>query len=107
MLEAVGAMREMNPMLGLRGCRLGLLYPEINVMQTRAILEAAIELAREGKKLQPKIMIPLVGRVNELKERRRQLEAVAQELTAEPASTVAFNFGKMIERPATALTADA
>ena len=77
MLEAVGAMREMNPMLGLRGCRLGLLFPEINVMQTRAILEAARELAKEGKKLHPKIMIPLVGHVNELKEVRRQLEAVA------------------------------
>jgi len=49
MLEAVGSMREMNPMLGLRGCRLGLLFPEINVMQTRAILEAASELAKEGK----------------------------------------------------------
>src|SRR5260221_187597 len=83
MLEAVGAMREMNPMLGLRGCRLGLLYPEINVMQTRAILEAALELAREGQKIHPKIMIPLVGHVNELKEVRRQLQAVAQEITAE------------------------
>src|SRR5712692_7431912 len=62
MLEAVGAMREMNPMLGLRGCRLGLLFPEINVMQTRAILEAALELAKEGKKLKPKIMSPLVGK---------------------------------------------
>ena len=78
LLEAVGAMREMNPMLGLRGCRLGLIYPEINVMQTRAILEAASELAQEGKKLQPKIMIPLVGHVNELKEVRRQLETVAE-----------------------------
>ena len=106
MLEAVGAMREMNPMLGLRGCRLGLLYPEINVMQTRAILEAAIELAREGKKLQPKIMIPLVGHVNELKEVRRQLEAVAQEITAEAGSAVAYKFGTMIELPRAALTAD-
>ncbi len=106
MLEAVGAMREMNPMLGLRGCRLGLLYPEINVMQTHAILEAAIELAREGKKLQPKIMIPLVGHVNELKEVRRQLEAVAQEITAEAGSAVAYKFGTMIELPRAALTAD-
>ncbi|HKF39198.1 MAG TPA: pyruvate, phosphate dikinase, partial [Ktedonobacteraceae bacterium] len=106
MLEAVGAMREMNPMLGLRGCRLGLLYPEINVMQTRAILEAAIELAREGKKLQPKIMIPLVGHVNELKEVRRQLEAVAQEITAAGGSAVEYKFGTMIELPRAALTAD-
>ena len=105
MLEAVGAMREMNPMLGLRGCRLGLLYPEINVMQTRAILEAALELAREGKKLHPKIMIPLVGHVNELKEVRRQLEAVAKEITAEVGTAVEYKFGTMIELPRAALTA--
>jgi pyruvate, orthophosphate dikinase len=106
MLEAVGAMREMNPMLGLRGCRLGLLYPEINVMQTRAILEAAQELAKEGMKLQPKIMIPLVGHVNELKEVRRQLEAVAKEITAEAGSSIDYKFGTMIELPRAALTAD-
>src|SRR6202030_3837965 len=106
LLEKVGAMREMNPMLGLRGCRLGLLYPEINVVQTRAILEAALELAREGKKLQPKIMIPLVGHVNELKEVRRQLEAVAQEITAEAGSAIEYKFGTMIELPRAALTAD-
>jgi pyruvate,orthophosphate dikinase len=106
LLEAVGAMREMNPMLGLRGCRLGLLFPEINVMQTRAILEAATELAKEGKKLQPKIMIPLVGHVNELKEVRRQLESVAQEVTSEAGSAVAYKFGTMIELPRAALTAD-
>ncbi|GAC1657777.1 MAG: hypothetical protein NVS4B7_03790 [Ktedonobacteraceae bacterium] len=105
MLEAVGAMREMNPMLGLRGCRLGLLFPEINVMQTRAILEAATELAKEGKKLQPKIMIPLVGHVNELKEVRRQLEAVAKEITAESGAAVDYKFGTMIELPRAALTA--
>ena len=105
MLEAVGAMREMNPMLGLRGCRLGLLYPEINVMQTRAILEAALELAREGKKIHPKIMIPLVSHVNELKEVRRQLEAVAEEITSEVGSAVAYKFGTMIELPRACLTA--
>jgi pyruvate,orthophosphate dikinase len=106
MLEAVGAMREMNPMLGLRGCRLGLLFPEINVMQTRAILEAASELAKEGMKLQPKIMIPLVGHVNELREVRRQLEAVAKEITSEVGSAVEYKFGTMIELPRAALTAD-
>ncbi len=106
MLEAVGAMREMNPMLGLRGCRLGLLFPEINVMQTRAILEAAAELAREGKKLQPKIMIPLVGHVNELKEVRRQLEATAKEIAGESGGNVEYKFGTMIELPRAALTAD-
>jgi pyruvate, orthophosphate dikinase len=106
LLDEVGSMREMNPMLGLRGCRLGLLFPEINVMQTRAILEAALEVAKEGKKLQPKIMIPLVGHVNELKEVRRQLEEVAREITAEGGSAVAYKFGTMIELPRAALTAD-
>ncbi len=106
MLEAVGAMREMNPMLGLRGCRLGLLFPEITIMQTRAILEAAQELAGDGKKIHPKIMIPLVSHVNELKEVRRQLEAVAKEITAEDGSAVEYKFGTMIELPRAALTAD-
>jgi len=105
MLEAVGAMREMNPMLGLRGCRLGLLFPEINVMQTRAILEAALELAKEGKKLKPKIMIPLVGHVNELKEVRRQLEAVAKDSTSQAGAAIDYKFGTMIELPRAALTA--
>ena len=105
LLEAVGSMREMNPMLGLRGCRLGLLFPEINVMQTRAILEAARELAQEGKKIHPKIMIPLVGHVNELKEVRRQLEAVAKEITSEAGSAIEYKFGTMIELPRAALTA--
>ncbi|HEX6557406.1 MAG TPA: pyruvate, phosphate dikinase [Ktedonobacteraceae bacterium] len=107
LLDEVGSMREMNPMLGLRGCRLGLLFPEINIMQTRAILEAALEVAREGKKLQPKIMIPLVGHVNELKEVRRQLEATAKEIAGEEGnSAVAYKFGTMIELPRAALTAD-
>ena len=106
LLDAVGNMREMNPMLGLRGCRLGLLFPEINVMQTRAILEAARELAQEGKKIQPKIMIPLVGHVNELKEVRRQLEAVAHEIADEVGGAIEYKFGTMIELPRAALTAD-
>src|SRR2546430_2158758 len=106
LLDEVGSMREMNPMLGLRGCRLGLLFPEINIMQTRAILEAALEVAREGKKLEPKIMIPLVGHVNELKEVRRQLEAAAKEIAGEEGnSAVAYKFGTMIEIPRAALTA--
>jgi len=98
-------MREMNPMLGLRGCRLGLLFPEINLMQTRAILEAAANVAKEGVTLQPKIMIPLVGHVNELAEVRRQLEAVAKELTTELGGRVDYKFGTMIELPRAALTA--
>ncbi len=95
----------MNPMLGLRGCRLGLLFPEINIMQTRAILEAALEVAREGKTIHPKIMIPLVGHVNELKEVRRQLEAEAKKIAGEAGEGVAYKFGTMIELPRAALTA--
>jgi pyruvate,orthophosphate dikinase len=106
LLEAVASMREMNPMLGLRGCRLGLVFPEINVMQTRAILEAAAEVAKSGRKVYPKIMIPLVGHVNELREVRRQLEAVAQEITAEVGSAVDYKFGTMIELPRACVTAD-
>jgi pyruvate,orthophosphate dikinase len=107
LLEAVSSMREANPMLGLRGCRLGLLFPEINIMQTRAILEACAELAKEGKKLQPKIMIPLVGHVNELREVRRQLEAEAEVIARESgaAGHIAYKFGTMIELPRAALTA--
>ena len=106
LLEAVGSMREANPMLGLRGCRLGLLYPEINIMQTRAILEAVAELEQAGKKLHPKIMIPLVGHVNELKEVRRQLEAVAEDIDKQQGRTIEHKFGTMIELPRAALTAD-
>jgi pyruvate,orthophosphate dikinase len=76
-------------------------------MQTRAILEAALEVAQKtGKKPQVKIMIPLVGHVNELREVRRQLEAVAKEITAEAGSAVEYKFGTMIELPRAALTAD-
>jgi pyruvate,orthophosphate dikinase len=105
LLHAVAGMREANPMLGLRGCRLGLLFPEINVMQTRAILEAAAAVAREGVKVQPKIMIPLVSHVNELREVRRQLEEVAQDITKELGGKVEYKFGTMIELPRAALTA--
>src|SRR5258708_39799101 len=98
-------MREMNPMLGLRGCRLGLLYPEINVMQTRAILEAAQELAKQGMKPQPKIMILRAGHVNELKEVRRQCEAGVYDGTPEAFSAIAYKLGYMLKLPPTSLTA--
>jgi pyruvate, orthophosphate dikinase len=92
-------------MLGLRGCRLGLLFPEINVMQTRAILEAARNVANDGIKVHPEIMIPLVGHVNELHEVRRQLEAVAKEIAGESGGQIEYKFGTMIELPRAALTA--
>jgi len=105
MLNAVAQMRESNPMLGLRGCRLGLIFPEINVMQTRAILQAAVELAKEGIQCKPKIMIPLVGHVNELAEVQRQLEAAAEDVVTQTGQRIDYKFGTMIELPRAALTA--
>lgn len=106
LLKAVEGMREMNPMLGLRGCRLGLVFPAINEMQTRAILTAAIEVSQEGVTPLPEIMIPLVGHVNELKVVRDQLEKVAEEVTKESGVKVNYKFGTMIEVPRACLTAD-
>jgi pyruvate,orthophosphate dikinase len=107
LLAAVEKMAEMNPMLGLRGCRLGLLMPEIIEMQTRAILEAACEAKRAGREVHAKIMIPLVGHANELKVTRSYLEAVAKQVLAEEGLELDYKFGTMIEIPRAALTADA
>jgi len=105
LLRAVEALREANPMLGLRGCRLGLLFPGINEMQVRAIMEAACELKTEGVDARPEIMIPLVGHVNELNRVRTQLEQVARGVMAERGVEVHYKFGTMIEVPRAALTA--
>ncbi|MBA7593346.1 Pyruvate, phosphate dikinase [subsurface metagenome] len=106
LLTRVAAMRETNPMMGLRGCRLGIIHPDINEMQVRAIFEAACELKREGRDPRPEIMIPLVGHVNELKVVREQLERVAHEIMAKHGVEVPYKFGTMIEVPRAALTAD-
>ncbi len=106
LLHAVEAMREQNPMLGMRGCRLGLLIPDIIRMQTRAILAAATRVAGEGLTPLPEIMIPLVGHVNELAETRRILEAEVARIVAEAGQQVSYKFGTMIEVPRGALTAD-
>ncbi len=106
LLLAVGQMHEANPMLGMRGCRLGLLYPAIYAMQVRAILSAASDLAKHGVDIRPEIMIPLVGHVNELKMVRDQLEAVAAEIEQETGQALHYKFGTMIELPRAALTAD-
>jgi pyruvate,orthophosphate dikinase len=106
LLKRVEGMREANPMMGLRGCRLGIIYPEINEMQVRAIFEAACELKREGKNPKPEIMIPLVGHVNELKLVREQLEKVAHEVMQKHGVDLKYKFGTMIEVPRAALTAD-
>jgi pyruvate,orthophosphate dikinase len=106
LLREVERHAEANPMMGLRGCRLGLTFPEINEMQVRAIFEAACELAAEGVSVLPEVMIPLVGHVNELARVRGQLEQVAQAVMAERGHTVDYKFGTMIELPRAALTAD-
>jgi pyruvate,orthophosphate dikinase len=105
LLRAVEALHESNPMLGLRGCRLGLMYPGINEMQVRAIIEAACELKREGVNARPEIMIPLVGHVNELDRVRGQLEQTARDVMTEQGVVVDYKFGTMIEVPRAALTA--
>ena len=105
MLHAVEAMREANPMLGLRGCRLGITMPEITKMQVRAIFEAACQLKKEGKDPRPEVMIPLVGSVNELKNQKDILEPEAKAVMAEQGVQVHYKFGTMIEIPRGALTA--
>jgi len=106
MLRAAESMHEINPMLGLRGCRLSIVYPEIVAMQTRAILEGAAEVIKAGGKALPEIMIPLVGHVNELRVVRADLERTAKEVEAEQGVSIPYSFGTMIEVPRGALTAD-
>ncbi len=100
-------LHEMNPMLGHRGCRLGITFPEIYKMQVRAIMEAACELAKEEKfKIIPEIMIPLVGHVNELKRMREDTEEVCRTVMKELGVTLEYMVGTMIELPRAAITAD-
>jgi pyruvate,orthophosphate dikinase len=106
LLAAVESMREQNPMLGLRGCRLGLMIPDFVKTQTRAILNAQIAVKQAGGRPIAKIMIPLVGHVNELAETRRILEAEAKAVEAAAGVSVEYSFGTMIEVPRGALTAD-
>lgn len=102
----VTSLHEANPMLGHRGCRLGIVYPEITAMQARAIMEAACEVKKEGVDVHPEIMIPLVGHVSELKNQRKVVEAVAAEVVKEYEIEIEYNVGTMIEVPRGALTAD-
>jgi pyruvate,orthophosphate dikinase len=106
-LEAkVQSLHEANPMLGHRGCRLGIVYPEITAMQAQAIFEAACEAAREGIKVHPEVMIPLVGDVRELANQRKVVDEKAQEVFARYNAQVQYKVGTMIEIPRGALTAD-
>ena len=105
MLNAVKAMRESNPMLGMRGIRLGLSFPGIVKMQVRAIFEAACSQTRKGVQVRPEIMIPLTGHVNELTVSRNMLESVALEVIESQKQKISYKFGTMIEVPRSALTA--
>lgn len=105
-LRKVLSLREHNPMLGHRGCRLGIRYPEIYEMQTRAIFEAATELSKEGVGVELEIMLPLVGEANELRYLRERIEAVARKVMEESGVKIKYLIGTMIEVPRAALTAD-
>ena len=104
--QRVDSLAENNPMLGHRGCRLGITFPEITAMQTRAILSAACELKQEGKKPMPEIMVPLIGILYEFHQQKEIIEKVAKEVFAEYGTEVEFEIGTMIEIPRAALTAD-
>jgi pyruvate, orthophosphate dikinase len=106
MLTAVTGMREANPMLGLRGVRLGIHLPELVKMQVRAIFEAACQCAQAGIKVYPKIMIPLIAHNNELRVEKEILEAEAKRVMEQQGIQVKYQFGTMIEIPRAALTAD-
>ncbi|WP_346200515.1 pyruvate, phosphate dikinase [Caldifermentibacillus hisashii] len=106
LLKKVNQLSEFNPMLGHRGCRLGIIYPEIYEMQVRAIINAAVKVTEKGIPVKPEIMIPLVGHVNELKRMRQLVEETAEQVMS--ATGVHFDYlvGTMIEVPRAALTAD-
>ncbi len=105
-LGVIEKLGEMNPMLGHRGCRLGITNPEVYRMQARAIFEAAAELIKEGNKPVPEVMIPLVGHVNELKLTKKDVVEVAEEVMKEKGINIEYMVGTMIELPRAALTAD-
>jgi len=105
MLRQIESMHEVNPMMGLRGCRLGITRPDINAMQVRAILDAACDVLAEGLRCAPEIMVPLVGHPAELKVAKAQLEQIAAEVQERRGMTVPVLFGTMIEVPRAALVA--
>jgi len=106
LLDIIKSLHEMNPMLGLRGCRLGLLFPEIYDMQVEAIIEAAIELTKKGIKVKPEIMIPLVSHVNEFELICKRAKKIADEKIKSAGVKLEYKVGTMIELPRAALTAD-
>jgi pyruvate,orthophosphate dikinase len=106
MLRLVNRIREANPMLGFRGCRLGLLFPEVTRMQCRAILEAACQVQGERKKVELEIMVPLVSLSEELRQQSELIHEVARQVMGENGMTIDYHVGTMIELPRAALMAD-
>jgi pyruvate,orthophosphate dikinase len=106
LLNRVEQLHEVNPMLGHRGCRLGITYPEITEMQARAIFEAAVKVAKEGVKMKPEVMIPLTGGLKEMANQAAIVRRVAEEVFAEKEHKVEYLVGTMIELPRAALVAD-
>lgn len=106
LLSIINELHEFNPMLGFRGCRLGIIYPEIYEMQVKAIIEAAIQVTLENREIYPEIMIPLVGHVNELKYLKDKLDETIKEEMERAGVEIKYKFGTMIEIPRAALTAD-
>jgi len=106
LLERVEELHEFNPMLGLRGCRLGIYYPEITRMQARAIFEAACEVTREGIRVHPEVMIPLVSMVGEMRAQKEIVVAAAEETMRRQKKKFPYTVGTMIELPRAAVTAD-
>jgi pyruvate, orthophosphate dikinase len=106
LIEKIRSLSEFNPMLGHRGCRLGITYPEITEMQTRAIIEAALTLKKKGLEVDPEIMIPLVGTPQEFRSQKLVVDQVAEQVFEEQDLRVAYKVGTMIEIPRAALVAE-
>ena len=105
-VERIEKLAEINPMLGFRGCRLAITYPEIGRMQVRAILEAAVAVQAEGKVVIPDIMVPLVGTLEELRDQTAMIRETAKAVFEEKGAEVAYRIGTMIEIPRAALMSD-
>jgi len=104
--DRVNSLHETNPMLGLRGCRLGIVYPEIYRMQVKAIIEAVCAVKKKGIKVKPEIMIPLVGTDEEMRILKEDVKMIAKEVLAKKDVKISYKIGTMIEIPRAALTAD-
>ncbi|MBI4052506.1 MAG: pyruvate, phosphate dikinase [Candidatus Diapherotrites archaeon] len=102
----IASLHEINPMLGFRGCRLGIVFPEINEMQVRAIIEAAVEAKEKGVDVRPEIMIPVLNHVNEMKNMAALVDATAKQVLSEKKADLDFLIGVMMELPRACLTAD-